>query len=61
MNINYICRYMTGKSNVHSPLLYLCGLSLVHLTKEDYDIIEERTESLPQLKDIRLDFCIVVN
>ncbi|XP_045606855.2 peroxisome assembly protein 12 isoform X1 [Procambarus clarkii] len=53
LTLTFYIRYLIGKSRFHSPLLLLCGVRLENLDKEDYEIIDMRTEKLLSFRSIR--------
>lgn len=53
LTLIFYIRYVIGRSKFHSPLLFMCGIRLATLSKEDYEIIDAREENLVSFKRVR--------
>lgn len=49
----FYIRYLIGKGNFHSPLLLLCGVRLANLNDADYEVIDDRAQTMLSFRNIR--------
>ncbi|XP_050714387.1 peroxisome assembly protein 12-like [Eriocheir sinensis] len=53
LTVIFYVRYVIGRNKFHNPLLYICGIHLATLSKDDYEIIDARGEQLLSFKRVR--------